>query len=138
MSRTVLFATIVALVASARSGEIESLSAVDARGVKCVERKSDHSAAPAAWKADLVFSAKPEYPYGERNLRHEGVVIIRLDIDTKTGATTYVTMLQSSGFPKLDEIAVRSVARWRWRPGTWKQVEMPVIFTISGRRINGW
>lgn len=133
-SLAVLFS--VAVVAAVHGEDVHYLSATDARGVRHVISSSDP--APAAWKADMVFSGKPDYPYGERSLRHEGVVVIRLDIDTKTGTTAYVTKLESSGFPKLDEAAVKSVARWRWRPGTWKQVEFPVIFTISGRRINGW
>jgi TonB family protein len=128
----------VGVFATLRAAEIQSVSAIDARGVRYVQQKSDYRAAPAAWKADTVFAAKPDYPNGERNLRHEGVVIVRLEIDVKTGTTKYVTLLQSSGFPILDEVAIRRLSRWRWRPGTWKQVEVPVVFTISGRRIDGW
>jgi TonB family protein len=128
----------VAAMAAARgeNGHDHSVSAIDARGARYVRRTSDGQIAP--WTADVVFSPKPAYPYGERNLRHEGVAVFRLDIDIKTGTTTSATMLQSSGFPKLDDVAFDCVRRWRWRPGTWKQVEVPVMFTITGRHLNGW
>jgi TonB family protein len=131
-----LSAAILFSIAAAQGGGVHYLSATDARGVRHVESSSDP--APAAWKADLVFSPKPDYPYAERNLRHEGVAVFRLDIDVKSGTTTNATMLQSSGFPKLDDVAFNCVRRWRWRPGTWKQVEVPVMFTITGGHISGW
>jgi TonB family protein len=135
LSAAILFS--VAVVGAAQGGRVvHYLSATDARGVKHMQSSSDQ--APPLWKADLLFAPKPEYPYSERVQRNEGVAVFRLDIDVKTGTTTYVTMLQSSRFSKLDEAALRSVARWRWKPGTWKQVEFPVIFTTTGHNLDGW
>ena len=132
---TILFS--LAVVAAAHGGSVvHCLTATDARGVRRVFSSADR--APAAWKADAVFHPKPDYPYSERAQRNEGVTIIRLDIDIKTGKTTYVTMLQSSGSSKLDEVALRSLAKWQWKPGTWKQVEVPVVFTMSGHNLDGW
>ena len=133
---TILLVAAVIAVARAQGGHEHYVKAIDARGVQYVRPTSDGQIPP--WAADVVFSPKPGYPYGERNLRHEGVAVFRLEIDVKTGNTTYVTSVQSSGFQNLDEAALRCVARWRWRPGTWKQVDVPVMFTISGRHLNGW
>jgi TonB family protein len=130
MKRAAAILLCFGVLADAASKEMQTVSAVDARGRRYVSRILDTT--PDPWKTDGLYAPKPDYPYSERSLHHEGLVIIRLDIDTKTGTTTYVTMLQSSGFPKLDEAAVRCMARWRWKPGTWKQVEVPVIFTMSG------
>jgi TonB family protein len=64
-------------------------------------------------------------------VRHnEGTAVVRLDIDLKTGNTTHVTLIRSSGFPKLDEVAIRTLARWRFKPGKWKESEIPVTFTM--------
>jgi len=104
--------------------------------MKHVQSSSDLARAP--WKADLLFAPKPGYPRSELVQRNEGVAVIRLDIDIKTGTTTYVTLLKSSGFPKLDEVALGSFAKWRWKPGTWKQVEIPVVFTTTGHNLDGW
>jgi TonB family protein len=130
-----LTAAIVFCVAISRSsaeqGHDDFGSAIDARGVRYVGKSSG---GPAPWLADALFGPKPDYPYSERRLHHEGVAVFRLDIDLKTGTTTKVTMIQSSGFPKLDDVSLNCVRRWRWRPGKWKQVEVPVVFTLSPLR----
>jgi hypothetical protein len=60
------------------NGHDHYVSAIDARGIRYVRRTSDGQIPP--WAADVVFSPKPAYSYGERNLRHEGVAVFRLDI----------------------------------------------------------
>lgn len=99
---------------------------VDANGRHYVASET----ARAPWFADAIFAPKPGYPVEDRRLHHEGIAVVRLDIDLKTGNATYVTMLKSSGFPNLDEVAVRALAKWRFKPGRWKQVEIPVVFTF--------
>jgi len=136
LAAAILFCVAGMAAARGENGHDHYVSAKDARGVRYVRRTSDGQIPP--WAADVVFSPKPAYPYGERNLRHEGVALFRLDIDAKTGTMTNATMLQSSGFSKLDDVAFNCVRRWRWRSGTWKQVEVPVMFTITGRHLNSW
>src|SRR2546430_10114192 len=86
-----------AVIVGARAQQVHNQfgSAVDARGVRYVGRASDRALAP--WKADAVFLPKPDYPYSERSLHHEGVVIFRLGLDLKTGTVANVSMIQSSG-----------------------------------------
>ncbi len=83
---------------------------------------------------DAIFAPKPEYPYNDRRLHHEGTALFRLTIDPKTGSTTNVAMIKSTGFPKLDDEAFNVVWRWRWRPGKWKEVDVPVVFTLTPPR----
>ena len=131
LSTAILFS--IAVVAAGQTGGAQYVNATDARGVKHVIDSSVR--APAPWKPDLLFAPKPGYPRIDLVQRNEGVAVIRLDVDIKTGTTTYVTLLKSSGSPTLDETALRSLAKWRWKPGTWKQVEIPVVFTTNPYRI---
>lgn len=106
-------------------------SAIDAKGVQYSER--DYWRGPR-WMRDAIFAPKPEYPYNDRRLHHEGTALFRLTIDPKTGSTTNVAMIKSTGFPKLDDEAFNVVRRWRWRPGKWKEVGVPVVFTLTPPR----
>ena len=111
--------------AHAQDIPIEFGSAIDARGVK-------HAAGTPGGPSfeDVIFRPKPEYPYSERARHNEGTAVVRLDIDLKTGNTAYVTLIKSSGFSKLDEAAIRTLAKWRFKPGKWKEAEVPVTFTM--------
>ena len=105
----------------------EAVSAIDAKGVRYVIR-TDRGRPP--WRGDLIFAPKPRYPDEDRQKHHEGEAVIRLEIDLKTGNVAYFTLLKSTGFPNLDEVTVRALTRWRFKPGRWKQVELPVVFTF--------
>ena len=118
--------TVLCIAAGAQNTPIEFGSAIDARGTKHLARDPG---GPSF--ADLIFRPKPEYPYSERAHHNEGTAMVRMDIDLKTGTTSYVTLIRSSGFPKLDEAAIRTLARWRFKPGKWKEAELPVTFTMS-------
>jgi TonB family protein len=131
IAASVLFCFALSVATQAEQAHGQFGSAVDARGVRYVGK---HSGGPAPWLADALFRPKPDYPYSERHLHHEGVAVFQLEIDLKTGVTTNVSIIQSSGFPKLDDVAFNAVRRWRWRPGRWKEVEMPVVFTMTPLR----
>jgi TonB family protein len=128
MKRAVIVALCIASSIAVHANQIENEpgSAIDAHGVRHVASGFGPSA------LDLVFAPKPDYPYSERSHHNEGTAVVRMDIDLKTGNTTYVTLIRSSGFPKLDEAAVRALARWRFKPGKWKEAEVPVTFTMHG------
>jgi len=128
----ILFYFVVVVGAQAQQVQNQFGSAVDARGLRYVGHAWDPTRAP--WKADALFLPKPDYPYNEMRLHHEGVAIFRLDLDLKTGTVANASMIQSSGFPKLDDNAFNTVKRWRFRPGRWKQIEVPVVFTMSPLR----
>jgi protein TonB len=76
------------------------------------------------------------YPHVSVRLNEQGTVRLRAYIGTD-GKPTKITVLTSSGFPRLDQAAVESVYRWRFVPGTrngrpepmW--AEVPVRFQLD-------
>ena len=102
-------------------------TAVDAQGIR--HRASSVGIPP--WIADAVRKRKPDYTYKERTQHHEGSGVFRLTIDLRTGSVTNIEVVQSTGFPGLDESAIKTFRDWRWNPGRWKEVVIPVTFTFS-------
>lgn len=85
----------------------------------------------------------PEYPQLARQMRQEGLVILRVEIDQK-GIPVQVEVEQSSGYPLLDQAALKAVKRWRFQPErigdspVKSVVAIPVRFRLedSERRFN--
>ena len=80
---------------------------------------------------------QPEYPAASRRARQAGVVVLRAFV-LEDGRPGDVQVEKTSGFPALDESAVREVQReWRFDPGTKDGVPAPmwasfaVTFAIS-------
>jgi protein TonB len=79
---------------------------------------------------------EPFYPPAEIRQGHEGTVVLSLHI-LADGRVGEVKLHSSSGYPKLDESAMREAKRWRFIPGTsdgsplamWKQV--PITFRLN-------
>jgi len=58
----------------------------------------------------------PEYPFVSRRLREQGTLRLKLTVDEK-GLVTDAVVVNSSGFQRLDEAAVKWVkAQWRYTP----------------------
>lgn len=78
---------------------------------------------------------RPEYPPQARRERQEGVSIVKVRVGPD-GRPAEVTLAHSSGFPLLDEAAVRGVKRWTFEPARTagvpvsSQVEVPVRFNL--------
>ena len=104
-------------------------SAVDAKGMRHTE--SAHSRGLAPWMQDRVKSIAPYYPYEDRRLHHTGIGLFRLYLDLKTGFVREVTVLKSTGFATLDNAAITTFRGWRWRPSLWKEIDIPVNYTLS-------
>jgi outer membrane biosynthesis protein TonB len=44
-----------------------------------------------------------------------------------------VIAVRSTGYGLLDSAAIAALRRWRWKPGTWREVDMPIAFQkVSG------
>jgi periplasmic protein TonB len=79
---------------------------------------------------------RPEYPAAARHLGQEGVVLLGVEVepDGRPGA---VSVKRSSGFPLLDEAAVRAVKQWTFEPKTVasipvaSSVDVPIRFSLS-------
>ena|SRR5438105_2800574 len=104
-------------------------TAVDVRGVR--HKADEYPAQHAPWNfADRVAAAAPQYPFADRARHNQGSGFFRIIIDPKTGAATQVTPLKSTGFASLDAAANAGLRRWRWKPHTWKEVDVPVTFQL--------
>lgn len=77
----------------------------------------------------LVHKVEPEYSDEARRARFNGSVLLRLVIDAN-GLPTRLEVLRSPGLG-LEERALRSVAQWRFRPGTRDGKAVPVWATVE-------
>jgi protein TonB len=78
---------------------------------------------------------QPEYPPAARRAGEEGTVTLKVFV-TDGGRAGQVEVAKSSGFPKLDEAAVKEVQRnWRFVPGKedGKPVSMWHTFAVTFR-----
>jgi TonB family protein len=105
-------------------------SAVDANGIRH-EGKDYPSGKHAPWMDDIIEAHSPHYPYGDRVQHNQGRGIYRLTLDPQTGTVSNITILKSTGVGTLDGCALSAFRRWRWKPGKWKEVDMPVTFQLN-------
>lgn len=83
--------------------------------------------------------SEPLYPASEIRAEHAGTVLLSVQV-LENGRVGEVRLLQSSGFAKLDESAMREARKWRFVPGTrdgvpvvrWRQV--PITFELQEQR----
>lgn len=105
-------------------------SAVDANGVRH-DGKDYPRGQHLPWLDDITLAYSPHYPYGDRVQHNHGRGIYRITLDLKTGSVTNVTVLESTGVSSLDGCALSAFRRWRWKPGKWKEIDLPLTFMIS-------
>jgi TonB family protein len=103
-------------------------AAVDAKGVR--HRGSDYPGR-APWMNDVIHMVKPDYPYAERAQHHQGSGLLRLELDMKTGSVTRIAIVTSTGYTALDSCATTAFYQWRWKPGRWKEIDVPMTFTFG-------
>lgn len=75
-----------------------------------------------------VYAPEPEYSEEGRRARLQGTVIVSLVVDP-SGRTRDFKVVQSLGLG-LDEQALKTVAAWRFKPGTKDGKPVPVYATI--------
>lgn len=83
-------------------------------------------------KALAISSPRPEYPYQARAAHITGSGVCIVTVDTSSGAVTDASMAQSIGNPILDNSAMSTFKRWRFKPGTVSKVKIPITFTMTG------
>jgi protein TonB len=101
--------------------------------VKAPERASVKTPPSTTGKGARI--TQPEYPPSSRRAGEEGTVTLQVYV-LETGKAGEVKVSKSSGFPKLDEAAVREVQRtWRFVPGKedGKPVAMWHTFNVTFR-----
>ena len=103
---------------------------IDAKGVR---HQSKESTGSAPWVRDVTHAERPNpritSPSG---YWYQGVGIFRLRIDPASGATREVTIVRSTGHVVFDRSALLALKLWRWKPGTWTQVDVPIAFQQGG------
>lgn len=60
-----------------------------------------------------LHSPKPHYPLVSRRLREQGLVVVRLCVNDQ-GEVGEAVISRSSGFPSLDESALKTLSQWRF------------------------
>lgn len=86
--------------------------------------------------ADYLTNPAPPYPPVSKRLKEQGRVLLRVFVSAE-GAAMQVELRQSSGFDRLDSVAIETVKRWRFVPGKrdgmaeamW--VTVPIVFELS-------
>jgi protein TonB len=62
-----------------------------------------------------LHNEPPEYPEESRVAREQGVVILQVEV-TAAGEPANVSILQSSGYFRLDQAARHAVQHWKFHP----------------------
>jgi TonB family protein len=70
----------------------------------------------------------PDYRHSDRQFDGEGAGLYRVTIEPKTGNVTDVTIVRSTSRGNLDRNAVAALRQWRWKPNSWRVVDVPFIF----------
>jgi TonB family protein len=103
-------------------------SAVDSKGVR---HRARNYVGPPPWIDDAIKTVAPNYPYEARSRHIQGSGLLRLSLDLNTGSVSKVTLIQSTGSAILDNSASYAFSRWRWKPGRWQEIDMPITFKLS-------
>lgn len=90
----------------------------------------------ARFDADYLSNPKPPYPSASRRLSEAGTVYLRVHVSAD-GHAHKVELKTSSGFPRLDQSALDTVAQWRFVPAkrgsttvtSW--VVVPIVFSLT-------
>ena len=86
---------------------------------------------PQKLQGIILHAPEPDYPANiEMHLiRAQGVY--RLVINQKTGIVDEVGILNRTGVKTFDASSVMAFFQWKFRPGTLKQLDVPVVFDRS-------
>ena len=73
---------------------------------------------------------QPHYPFRARRQRLTGKGGFEVRVDQKTGKTTRVVILQSTGSTVLDQAAIEVLSTWRFKPGTVSRIQLPITYRL--------
>src|SRR5437016_2884980 len=80
-------------------------------------------------KAVAIYAPPPDYPIEARDRHLIGSGLALLQVDQKTGYVIAGRMLKSTGHVILDNAALSAFKRWRFKPGTIRQIRIPIHYT---------
>ncbi|HBE76199.1 MAG TPA: hypothetical protein DDW65_00190 [Firmicutes bacterium] len=101
------------------NGSVQSSGLTDRNGgiSEEAERFGGQGGGGVECAASVLRGIKPRYPAAARKAGWEGIVLVRVLVDSR-GAASMVSIRESSGFPALDESALQAVKKWRFSPAT--------------------
>jgi TonB family protein len=82
------------------------------------------------YRRHVVNAPEPLYPLEARAKHWTGHGVVLVDVDSKTGYVVGARMLKSTGHTILDHAAIGTFSRWRFKPGTVKQVKIPINYVM--------
>lgn len=84
-------------------------------------------------RALAISAPRPNYPYMAAVKRLSGMGIAVMVIDMESGRVRDAYMERSTGHAILDDTAVKAFRRWRFKPGTFSKVRVPISFAVPTR-----
>jgi TonB family protein len=90
----------------------------------------------AELKAMFVRTVQPEYPREAQAFHHTGEGLFRLELDER-GTVTSVVALTSTGYRALDMSSLEALRRWQAKPGSKREVDVPVRFVMGSSSDTG-
>ncbi|MDY0329066.1 MAG: TonB family protein [Thiomonas sp.] len=80
----------------------------------------------ASYQAEYLDNPPPPYPRLSRQLGEEGTALLKVQVGPD-GRPLQIKLISSTGYPRLDEAAERTVAQWRF-----------VAATRNGQAVTSW
>ena len=99
---------------------------------------STRATTPAVYDAAYLKNPAPRYPMSAIREKAEGTVIVRTEI-LANGQSGRVELQTSSGFDSLDNAAMSTIKKWRFKPAmvdgqpTNQWVTIPITFRLTTR-----
>jgi protein TonB len=92
---------------------------------------------PPSFSADYLSNPAPPYPALSRRMGEEGRVVVRVLV-SMDGHAERIELRASSGHPRLDDVALETVRKWKFVPArqgdqpvaAW--VLVPISFSLKG------
>ena len=81
-------------------------------------------------RALAVYAPRPPYPDLARAQGMTGSGVVRVSVDPSSGVVTAAQMQLSTGHKFLDDVALATFPKWRFRPGTVSEVRIPITFSL--------
>jgi protein TonB len=103
-----------------------------ATSIRPSPRASDSGGALLSAKPRYRVNPAPEYPIASQRRREEGVVMVKVMVETN-GAPSAISLASSSGHPLLDAAALEAVRRWTFDPARAAGVPVPSLVTVPVR-----
>lgn len=85
---------------------------------------------------ESISNPPPRYPAASRKAREDGRVLLRVVVGVD-GRAKEISVIQSSGYARLDDSAVDAVRRWRFFPARKEgelaegSLEVPISFSLG-------